>query len=62
MEISRKEKAIEQAQASLRIDGISLNPEFLISFKIRKGIPEKKTQSLTLKRSITNDKRSILPR
>lgn len=59
MENSRKEKAIQQAQASLRIDGITLRPEFIISFRIRKGLPVQKPQSLTLKRSVTNGKRSI---
>lgn len=59
MENTRKEKAIEQAQASLRIDGINLRPEFLISFRTRKGLPVQKNKSLTLKRGIANVKRSI---
>ncbi len=57
MENSRKEKAIEQAQASLRIDGINLRPEFLVSFRIRKGLPTQKPQTLTLKRSSRNVRR-----
>lgn len=58
MESERKEKAIQQAQASLKIDGIILRQEFIASFREKKGLPQKRNQSLVLKRSSANGKRN----
>ena len=54
MELSKKEKAIEQAQASLKIDKIYLGEEFLTSYRIRKGLPVKSGPKLVIKRGIYN--------
>ncbi len=56
MEKSKREKAIEQAQASLRIDRIYLSQDFITSYRVKNGLPIQNAQKLTLKRSTNNAK------
>lgn len=51
MENEKIEKAIQQAQASLKIDGIVLKKEFIDTFRAKKTITQQKPRILTLKRS-----------
>lgn len=54
MESSRKERAIMQAQASLKIDRISLNQNFIANY-MKKNIPPKiEGPKLVLKRGVGN--------
>lgn len=54
MEKSKREKAIMQAQASLKIDRIYLKPEFISAYRSKHGLQIQNTPKLTLKRSTNN--------
>lgn len=51
-----REKAIEQALASLRIDKIYLSQDYLNSYRKKSGLPVEKSSKLVLKRSKKNAK------
>lgn len=59
MENEKIEKAIHQAQASLKIDGIVLKKEFIDTFRAKKTITQQKPRSLTLKRSDNYGRRRV---
>lgn len=54
MEEDKKEKAIKQAQASLNIDNIYLSPEFIKSYRVRKGLPVESGPKLVMRRTTCN--------
>lgn len=56
MEEEKKEKAIEQALASLRIDEISVSQDFLTKYRNKNGLASKVVPQLVLKRSTNNGK------
>lgn len=56
MEKENREKAVEQALASLRIDGIQVSEEYLSCYREKHDLAPKIFPQLVLKRSIINGK------
>lgn len=56
MEKEKREKAVEQALASLRIDGIQVSEEYLSCYREKHDLAPKIFPQLVLKRSKINGK------
>lgn len=57
MENSKKEKAIVQAIASLQIDRIYVNPNYVSAYRAKNSIPVPSVHSLTLKRGVNSGRK-----